>query len=362
MGNIVPIIGDLHFGIRDDNQFVLQQQKEFFENVFFPWVDQNSVNTILCTGDIFDRRKYVNYNTLDSAKKMFFDQMFERDIRFVSVLGNHDVMYKNTNRINSPGLLLESEYSNVEIVNYPSILKIGSREVGFVPWINKENYDECITFIKEHSNDVDLLLGHFEIQGFEVQTGHFSKSGLSKDIFEGYPMVISGHFHTPSFYNNIWYPGSLFEFTWNDYGDEKGYVIYDTENNTTEKAVNPYQLFHKVTYNDSDAFELKKIHNSSYLKQFSGKFVKVIVEERNDRQKFEQFITDLYGHNPYDLQIIESNDALELSEDEVNLETLSTIEVIESTIDSMQEMNVDKGDIKKLFRELYNEALQVEAE
>lgn len=359
--SLIPIIGDLHFGARDDHQNILQQQREYFQNEFFPWLDQYPIDHILCTGDVFDRRKYVNYNTFFQTKEFFFDELLKRNIRLTVILGNHDVMYKNTNRVNSPHLLLSERYDNITVVDKPQVISIDKSKIAMVPWINKENYSECISFLNENK-DVDLLLGHFEIQGFEIQTGHFSKTGLSSETFNGYPLVISGHFHKPSYSGNIWYPGSLFEFTWNDYGDEKGFVVYDTETGETQKKTNPYQLFHKVFYNDSDEFELKKKHNTNYLKQFEGKFVKVIVQERNDRQKFESFLSDLYGHNPYDIQIVESNEQLELSEDEVNLETLSTIEVIESTIDNMQEMNVPKPDIKKLFRDLYNEALQVEAE
>jgi hypothetical protein len=62
------------------------------------------------------------------------------------LLGNHCTYYKNTNRINSPELLLE-QYSNISIYASPKHLTLGSKKFLMLPWINTENRDEVLKLL-----------------------------------------------------------------------------------------------------------------------------------------------------------------------------------------------------------------------
>jgi len=110
----VAIITDMHLGVRGDSKVFLDHQEKFFNEVFFPHLDEHNIKTVLDLGDTFDRRKYINYVTLDRAKKFFFDELQKRDIEYHAVVGNHSVYYTNTNEVNSMNLLLQ-EYTNFNI-------------------------------------------------------------------------------------------------------------------------------------------------------------------------------------------------------------------------------------------------------
>ena len=110
----IAIITDMHLGVRGDARVFLDHQERFFSEVFFPYIDEHNIKTVLDLGDTFDRRKYINYVTLNRAKKFFFNQMRDRNIEYHSIVGNHSVYYSNTNEINSMDLLLK-EYDNFHV-------------------------------------------------------------------------------------------------------------------------------------------------------------------------------------------------------------------------------------------------------
>ena len=108
----IAIVTDIHFGARNDNQRVADFQEKFFSEVFFPYIDKHNITIVADLGDTFDRRKFVNFYSLDRAKKMFFTPLKERGIELHVLVGNHDSFYKNTIELNSINLLAE-HYHNI---------------------------------------------------------------------------------------------------------------------------------------------------------------------------------------------------------------------------------------------------------
>src|SRR5210317_1250824 len=99
------ILGDTHFGMRGDSIIFHNYIKKFYEEIFFPYLKENNITQIFQMGDLFDRRKFINFNSLYECRKYFFDKVTENNITFYSMLGNHDITYRNTLRVNSSQLL-----------------------------------------------------------------------------------------------------------------------------------------------------------------------------------------------------------------------------------------------------------------
>ena len=59
----LAIITDTHWGVRNDHIAFLDNNKTFLENTFFPYIENNGIDTVLHLGDLVDRRKYININT-----------------------------------------------------------------------------------------------------------------------------------------------------------------------------------------------------------------------------------------------------------------------------------------------------------
>ena len=347
----VAIITDQHFGARNDSIAFLDFFQKFYDDTFFPILDAAGINTVLILGDTFDRRKYVNFYALDRAKKMFFDKLEERGIRVHMLAGNHDTYYKNTNDVNSPDLLLR-EYNNIDVIDSPETIVIDGTSICMMPWICPENYQESLDEMK--NTKAEICMGHFEIAGFAMHRGMESHEGLSKEIFDKFDMVFSGHYHHRSDDGHIYYLGNPYELTWQDFKDTRGFHLFDLERRELEFIPNPNTMFERVEYDDKDCEPI-----DLDLIDLSGKYVKLVVVNKTDYYKFDKFIQKLYNKGCYEIKIIEDFSEFEEGQinEEINLE--DTVSVLSNYVDSI-ETDVDKEQIKTFMRTLYTEAVNQE--
>ena len=74
----VLLITDQHFGVRNDNQVFIDKYREFYSNVVLPTIDRQGITEVVCLGDTFDRRKGINFASLEAAKEMWFTPLADR--------------------------------------------------------------------------------------------------------------------------------------------------------------------------------------------------------------------------------------------------------------------------------------------
>ena len=65
----VAIITDTHYGARKGSAHLHEYFKLFYDNVFFPTLEKEGIDTIIHMGDIFDSRKSIDYQSLEWSKK-----------------------------------------------------------------------------------------------------------------------------------------------------------------------------------------------------------------------------------------------------------------------------------------------------
>lgn len=348
----IAFINDQHFGVRNDNQAFVEYFRKFYDNVFFPTLEEHDISIVIDLGDTFDRRKYINFLTLKHAREMYFDKLQDRATLY-SILGNHTTYYKNTNEVNSPSLLLK-EYGNITFIeNEPMYIEIGSAKLLLVPWISESNRDRCLDIMKKHPGCT--VLGHFEIEGFEMDRGMICDHGLDKNLFRNFKAVYSGHFHHPSSYGNIRYLGAPYEMTWSDFEGKRGFHIYDTETEDLTFVQNPYRMFHKIFYDDTD-LKVEELEQLDFGPMF-GTYVKVIIQEKTNPYIFDLFMDKVQNANPIDIKVVDDNMDLDLlSDEELIDEAQDTRTILNNFIDSV-ETRVDKATIKKVMGEIYSEAI-----
>lgn len=347
----VAIITDQHFGARGDSVQCLDYYENFYSNTFFPKLKEQGITTILILGDTFDRRKFINFNTLSRAKKMFFDVAYNNDMMITMIAGNHDTYFKNTNEVNSPELTL-AEYININIVTMPETIEIHGTPICFLPWICADNYTYSMDEIK--NTKAEICMGHLEIAGFAMYRGAESHDGLSKESFNKFDMVFSGHYHHKSDNGHIYYLGNPYELTWQDYNDPRGFHIFDLETRKLEFIQNTYSLFERFEYDDT-AWDPDSI-DTSFV---TDKYVKIIVVNKTDFYKFDKFITRIYTKNPLDVKIVENFSEFTEGEVDESINLEDTPSVLSNYIDSV-ETEVDKERVKNFMKILYTEALNKE--
>ena len=348
----IALLGDTHFGARGDNIHFHRYFKKFYDNVFFPYLEEHNINRVIQFGDIFDRRKYINFHSLQLCKEYFFDKLKEKKIPAWILTGNHDTYFKNTNNVNSPNLLLQ-EYDNLALINEPVDITIDGLDLLLVPWMCLDNHQMCMDAMKNTKSQI--VIGHFEIKGFEMHIGAFCDKGLNEDIFNKFDTVLSGHFHHKSNRKNITYVGTPYEMTWSDFEDPKGFHILDTETREIEYVRNPYTMFHKVWYDDSNA-SMDEILAQD-VEKYNGCIVKVIIKNKLNPVWFDMFIEKIEKSGVVDMQIVEDHLNLNLEDDEdIISEAEDTPTILSKYIDSL-DIKADKKQLENLLRSLYNEAL-----
>ena len=352
------LITDQHFGARNDSQAFLDYYEQFYTNIVIPYIDENNIDTIIDLGDTFDRRKYVNFYTLERAKKMWFDPLRERNIKVHTLIGNHDTYYKNTNEVNSPDLLL-SDYDN--IITYPDarVVEFDGTPIAMLPWICSGNYADSLKFIE--TAKADILMGHLELSGFAMMKGFENDHGMDKSLFNRYDTVFTGHYHHKSDDGRIYYLGNPYELTWSDYNDYRGFHVFDTDTRNLEFIRNPYRMFHKVFYNDSAVAEFSELElDKEKLLEYTGKNIKVVVQSKNNPYWFDMFVDQLHQTDPAQISIAEDHGNMdELDDDDIVSEVDDTLTILEKYIDSL-EIDADKKKLNSLMRNLYQEAMTIE--
>ena len=345
----LAIINDTHFGIRNDSPYFLEHSLEYFEKQFFPYLIENNIKTVIHLGDLFDRRKYINFNTLSQVRTRFFNYLKNNNIKLYITIGNHDTYFKNTNELNSISELFRDD-DNISIIETPQILNFDGLCIGMIPWISKENEIECFDFIQKCS--CPIIAGHFEIAGFQVMNGVVHPTGIAENIFNRFEMVLSGHFHLKQTTNNIHYLGTQYQLNFGDANSKKGFHILDTETRILDFIHNLNDIFHIIKYKD-DTDELVDILDTlpSILKNC---YVKVIVNKKEKPFTFDKFIDSLYAAPVYDMSIVEdyqekqSDTDIDIAED--------TLSIINKEIDALEKVK-DKTKLKVLIKDLYMESL-----
>ena len=347
----IALVTDTHFGARNDNQNFNDFFFKFYENVFFPYLIEHKITTCVHLGDVMDRRKYVSYKIATDFRKRFLGKFEALNIDLHLIVGNHDTYYKNTSEVNS----MEELGGYGAVYKKPQIVEFDGLPILLVPWINADNYEESLKALT--TANADVLMGHLEINGFAMNSNTITMQGAwDKEHFKRFETVFSGHFHHKSDDGQIYYLGTPYEIYWNDYNDPKGFHVYDTATRELERIVNPYTLYEKIYYDDSEEDYTK--HDVSKYKE---KYVKLIVVNKKDLFGFDKFTDRLLKTDTYDLKIIEDFSDLDASNvsDDIVENSGDTMTLLDNYIDELS-VDLDKDRLKKKMKEVYLEAQDLE--
>ena len=256
--------------------------------------------------------------------------------------------------MNSVNELLGGRHDNIHIYSEAQEVEFGGLPILMMPWINTQN--EIYSFGMMDESKSDIMMGHFEISGFEMHGGHFSEHGFDKSEFRKFDTVFSGHFHKKSDDSQIYYLGTPYQMMWSDYNDPKGFHVFDTETRQLERIINPFTIFSKIFYDDT-----KEDYDKHDTSKYKNHYVKLIVVNKNDLYKFDKFTDRLYKADCHEIKIIEDFTDL-------NASTVSD-DIVENTEDTMTLLGryVDESDtplkkdrLKENLAKLYHEAQDLE--
>ncbi len=345
----IIFLGDIHIGARTASPIIADFQIRFFEEVLFPYMLENNITKILQFGDMFDSRKFSNHVILYKWKTRVFDYMRDNNINIISILGNHDIAARNSLEVNAPELFLK-EYNNIKIINEVTESKIGDINFLLVPWICSENREKVAEFIK--NTDCIYCAGHFEFDGFEMHKGQKSVGGDSIKGYNKFDSVFSGHYHTRSKSGNIQYLGTPFEMSWIDYGDKKGFHVFDCKNHKIKFIENPLTLFNRIEYDDRDK------EPNYIISSLKDTYVKIVVINKTNPSKFEKVVNRILMIGPADLKITDIEIGFDDVEVDDTIDISDTKTLMESFVTQI-ECDLKKDKLNDILNGLYIKALEV---
>jgi DNA repair exonuclease SbcCD nuclease subunit len=304
----------------------------------------NRIDTVVQLGDMFDDRKELDIRVLQKLHECSF--LINSN---VFIAGNHDVYYKNTNEVNAYRSMLCFPFGHVEYNMKKFVLTspIEMDDVLYVPWITDDNRQLCMDAIE--SSLCSYCCGHFEIDGFEMTKGIKHDSGhLSLKNFKHFKRVYSGHFHLRKEQGNVVYVGTPYQLTWNDYGDEKGFYVLDTDTGEHEFiSLKQFELYNKI-----------KIDSETLPDKIENKFIQIeLTCERT--KKIDAYINSLAETN-FDVSVNDTYTLLKEVGKDVEVKNFEMCEIVQDFLNEQNFTDEDKTAITSLFSNLYSKATMEE--
>jgi len=333
------VIGDLHFGMRiTDERFIDYQMTEWRK--FIGYCKEHDITNLIILGDFFDNRNFISVKILN----LVLDEIEKADIKVLLLIGNHDTLFKNTSKVNSPDLIFK-KHKQVTVLQAAEEMVIDGVPCLFIPWINKENWNESLAAIK--NSTAKYCFGHLELQGFEMTNGIKCTAGMNAPTFRKFKQVYSGHFHLVQKKGNIHYLGSFYQTTWTDCGDQKFAYIFEAGK---LKAVPMARSIFKKFY-----FSVGKPIDNEAIEQAKDCYVKVYINYKM-KAKEEKLLSKLI-ESAIKCDVIDMSLLLDAPDDgEVTNEDF--MEIFEGYMEIQDELDDDlKSGVIQLMKETYNEAL-----
>lgn len=342
----VGIFSDPHYGVHRNSEtwhkIALNHAKWAAEQF-----KARSIKDIIIPGDIFHDRNDIAVNTLHNVTDIF-DCL--RDFNIIITVGNHDAFYKDKSDINSVSIL--RGWSNITVVDKLVVLETHGRKIALCPWgQNIEEVPAC-----------DLIVGHFEINSFKMNSFKVCTNGLkASDLTSRAKLTITGHFHhrEERKYNEgtILYVGCPYQQDWGDYGTTKGLYTLDLDTlkyEFVENNISP--RYNKVRYSELAS----GTYTPESLRGFiSGNIVKFFIDKPLEPDTVDTIIRKLVSIKPVEFTIeYDYSQSSMINSEEANTKdfNISVDNSISEFIDLLDIKYKDK--VKSYVTDLYHKSLK----
>ncbi len=214
---------------------------------------KNKCDNLLFLGDLFHERAKIDVLNYLKTFEIFM-KYTDSPLQTYLLVGNHDMYHKESWEVNSIKPL--TALKNVHIIQKPTTLEIGGRNIDFLPYI--ENPIDALRELKKGRTDLSLLLGHLAVHGATLNTLYGTTADVvveydtgmvfvSPTIFDDWQMTILGHYHGAQHLNEkVEYLGSPLQLSFGEAFEEKHIAIIDLETLEKEYIVNDFSPKHYI--------------------------------------------------------------------------------------------------------------------
>ncbi|MGD2072142.1 MAG: metallophosphoesterase [Candidatus Thorarchaeota archaeon] len=183
---------------------------------------EHDLEYMVIGGDILHGKSII-YTIAQDIMLEFFRYYEKKGLKFIVIDGNHDLSGKGKTAVSALSSLQNEP--NIEWVSGNDNLEID--EVVFIPY--------CHDVAKAAKNNEDkILVSHFGLNEGVLSSGLSIVSDISlKSLIGKYKLVLLGHYHKPQEIIRddivLYYVGSPIQLDWGEKGEEKRFLVVDTE-------------------------------------------------------------------------------------------------------------------------------------
>lgn len=294
---------------------------------------ENDIDKIIILGDIFHK----NSNVKTSIFVPFFlklVEMKESGINFIFVVGNHDIYNRDYDS------LIDTFKPLGRVIKEYEEIELDGKIAGFLPYVMKE--EDLPT-----PDKAQWLFTHLSIANFSFDNAYHAteKHAFREELFEDYSLVFTGHFHRHQYRKNIIYIGSPIQLSRGEVGQEKGFIVFDTDVEKWEFV--EYDEAPKYIEVSSD--DLKNLKNVD----IKGNFAVVFIDEKI--QDFAKLRYILYEIGAVDVIPVFLKEEGEIISEASIQETHDLEKITREFISQIEEENLDTNKLLKLFDEIASE-------
>jgi len=150
----------------------------------------------------------------------------------------------------------------------------------FVPWDPKQMKID-ITI-----KTADYLVSHFGLNESMLNSGISIVSDIGLKDLAHFKNCFIGHYHSPQHVGNVWIPGSIIQLDWGEKGEEKRFLIIDTDNHIINSI--PIDGYQKHIELEVTPETIDDVFTKAKLLKKNGDFVKILKADSMDTSKFEK--------------------------------------------------------------------------
>jgi DNA repair exonuclease SbcCD nuclease subunit len=231
---------------------------------------ENDIPMIIIGGDVM-HNKAIIHSIAQELMLDFFDQY--GDLEFIVIDGNHDLSGKGVDAISSLRSL--HQVQNVTWVTKDPMLYLN---VMCIPYSH-----DVVNQVKD--SKAKVLVSHFGLSEGVLSSGISIVSDIKlKDLIGKYELVLLGHYHKPQEIItdniNLYYTGSPIQLDWGEKGEEKRFLVVDTDDLSVESVPTVgYKKHIELLIDNKNKDEVFKLAEEA---QAAGDYVKIIKTESVD--------------------------------------------------------------------------------
>lgn len=255
------------------NSRLLAQQNVL--NQIVECCEERNINNVFFCGDLFHTHGKVDAACLSIASN-FFQKLLHRDIEAVVLIGNHDLVDKEKT-INSLRWL--GGYSNISLIIKNSYFVCPGMVCAATSYTENKEYLEDIL---DNTSKDSFVFMHQGVSGIPVGSDFVIPNEiLTPDMIPSHVKhAFTGHYHSHKRINDkLTIVGAPMQHTWADSGEDRGWLVVDSETGEYERVLSNAPKFVKISGQTL----------SHYTKDIPGNYIRIEEDiKENDKEELRK--------------------------------------------------------------------------